>query len=515
MPPPLAALICILFIAYLFWTDSKKSNRHSIALWIPFFWMFLAGSRYVSSWLNLRTPTFSAGALAEGSPVDRAVFFSLIVAGAFILSRRKVDWGRLLNQNKWIVLYFLYCLSSIAWTNEPFVLFKRWIKDLGNPIMVLVILAEQHPYEAVGVILRRLAFLLLPLSVLFIKYYPDLGRGYSIGGAPMYTGVGHQKNDLGAMCLICGIYFSWKFLQNRKGDFKWGEKGNLIDYILIGMLAWLLHMSNSQTSFSCLVVAVILFFVSRTTFIAQKPSRIFNLGIFSVLLFSVLEEILSIKALFLDLLGRDSTLTNRTEIWEVVRGLESNPFFGTGFMSFWTGHRLEIIWNKLGAGLNQAHNGYLEQYLNLGYVGVAFIGVIMLSGLLKVRKHLDVDPPGAMLRLCFIVTAILYNHTEASFYGINNVWLLLLIGTIDISGKRGTKRTETNDIKEQNRKAVIVTGYLYNDSRSQGKQNGFDSAIGPTPFYKVFAKTRGLRSWRRPLPSASVRRKNTSRSKDQ
>ena len=64
----------------------------------------------------------------------------------------------------------------------------------------------------------------------------------------------------------------------------------------------------------------------------------------------------------------------------------------------------------------------------------------MLSGLLKVRKHLDVDPLAAMLRLCFIVTAVLYNYTEAAFYGINNMWLLLLLGTMDISGQRGAKR---------------------------------------------------------------------------
>src|SRR5262249_31324912 len=155
----------------------------------------------------------------------------------------------------------------------------------------------------------------------------------------------------------------------------------------------------------------------------------------------------------------------RTEIWEVVNGLASSPFFGTGFMSFWTGHRLEIIWSKTDIGLNQAHNGYLEQYLNLGYIGVAFIVVIMLSGLLKVRKHLNVDQTKAMIRLCFIVNAILYNYTEASFYGINNMWLLLLIGTIDISGQQGRTRTNTSDLKEQKWKTVILAGHHYNNSR--------------------------------------------------
>ena len=55
-------------------------------------------------------------------------------------------------------------------------LVKRWIKDLGNPIMALVILTERRPYEALGITLRRLSFLLLPLSVVFVRYFPELGR---------------------------------------------------------------------------------------------------------------------------------------------------------------------------------------------------------------------------------------------------------------------------------------------------------------------------------------------------
>ena len=205
MLPKLATIVCLGFIVYLFWSDSKKANQPSVALWIPLLWMFLAGSRWASSWLNLSVPLASADDYAEGSPVDRAVFFSLIAAATYVLFQRKKNWRRLLVQNKWIFLYFLYCLSSITWTDEPFILFKRWVKDLGNPIMVLVILTEDRPYLAVGVILRRLAFLLLPLSVLFIRYYPELGRGYRIDGSPMFTGVGHQKNDLGLMCLISEI----------------------------------------------------------------------------------------------------------------------------------------------------------------------------------------------------------------------------------------------------------------------------------------------------------------------
>ena len=55
----------------------------------------------------------------------------------------------------------------------------------------------------------------------------------------------------------------------------------------------------------------------------------------------------AVTALFLDpgggmvsALGKDPTLTGRTEIWGFVLGLHTNPLVGTGFESFWLGPRL-------------------------------------------------------------------------------------------------------------------------------------------------------------------------------
>jgi exopolysaccharide production protein ExoQ len=435
--PRIATLITLLFVAYLFWTDIQKRPERSIS-WLPLVWMFIAGSRWVSSWLDMSPPFGSVDVLEEGSPIDRAAFSALILWGAVVLSQRKIDWGRLVTQNKWIVLYFLYCLSSIVWADESFLLAKRWLKELGTPIIALVMLTEERPYEAIGITLRRLAFLLLPLSVLFVKFYPDLGRAYHQDGTPMYTGVGHQKNDLGLMCLTAGIYFAWKILQKR-GEHEAAEKSDINDYVLIGMLVWLLLKSDSQTSTGCLVLATASCFLARVTFISNKPSRLVTLSGLGGLSYAILDSTLHIKDFVLDLMGRDPSLTSRTEIWEVVAKHEGNPFIGVGFMSFWSGPRLLALWDECKCRLNQAHNGYIEQYVNLGYVGVAFIVVIMLSGMLKVRKELNADPAAGVLKFCFIAVAALYNYTEASFYGISNMWLMMLIGCTDISGVSAAK----------------------------------------------------------------------------
>lgn len=435
--PLVATVICAAFIAHLFWTDLKRPHRPSLALWVPLVWMFLAGSRHVSAWLDL-SPTFaSASDYADGSPLDRAVSFVLIMLGIFILAKRRIDWERLLVKNAWIVLYLLYCLASVTWTDDPAILLRRWAKELGNPIMALVILTERRPYDAVATILRRLAFLLLPLSVLFVRYFPELARTYAPDGSQMFTGVGQQKNALGMMCLVAGIYGFWVLLQRQQeAQRRLVRPHRLIAFVLTGMLVWLLYLSNSQTSLVCLVAAVLLLLAGRIPVIVERPSRVLGVVFWGGLSIWLLDEALNLKELALSLLGREPTLTNRTHVWETLGRFTQNPIVGTGFMSFWAGARLDEIWRLLGPGIVQAHSGYLEQYLNLGYIGLAFIGIIVLSGLLHVRGHLNVDPAAGMLRLCFILTAILYNYTEASFYGMNNMWMLLLLGCIEVPRQR-------------------------------------------------------------------------------
>jgi exopolysaccharide production protein ExoQ len=431
MPPQLALLICIIIILYLFWVDRKKVEGVSRAIWIPIIWMFLDASRYVSQWLGLGTPNVSADALLEGSPVDRAVFTGLIIAGLLVLRQRKISWTSLFTKNPWIWLYFVFGALSFIWSDYPFVSFKRWIKGLGNVVMILVVLTEERPYLAIGVILRRLAFLLLPLSVLFIKYYPELGRAYHMG-RPMYTGVGFQKNALGQICLLSGVYFSWNLLLGRRVESEPGHRLHYSVYFLIlPMITWLLYMANSATSLACTIVAIGIFVVGRQPAIENKPQRILYLGIGCAALFAIMEYAFGVKDSIIFMLGRNPDLTGRHQIWENYLALVRNPIVGYGYESFYLSVQLQDVTEQI----RSTHNGYLEMYLNLGIIGVLFVLGWILSGLRKVHRQLGTDYPAAMLRLGFIAVVTLYSWTEATFAGVSNMWSLLLFAAMSIPGK--------------------------------------------------------------------------------
>ena len=72
----------------------------------------------------------------------------------------------------------------------------------------------------------------------------------------------------------------------------------------------------------------------------------------------------SLFALFFDTsgdivknLGRNSTLTGRTAIWNAALSLAGNPLIGTGYESFWVGQRVEEFWSRNDGALNGITEG--------------------------------------------------------------------------------------------------------------------------------------------------------------
>ena len=428
--------------------DRKNTVGVSSAIWVPFLWIFPSCSRTVSQWLNLGAPDLPAGNILEGSPLDRAFYTLLIIAGILILRQRRINWSALFTQNVWIWLYFLFGAVSFLWSDYPFVSFKRWIKALGTVSMVLVVLTEERPYAAIGFILRRLAFLLLPLSVLFIKYYPDLGRAYHMG-RPMFTGVALQKNGLGQICMLSAIYFSWDMLISRSQGNASGQRLHYSIYlIIIPMIAWLLYMANSATSLACTIAAICLFAVCRQPAMVSKPQRIFYIAIAGIAFYGIMEFAFDVKDTIISMLGRRPDLTTRVPMWEDLLSLVRNPLLGTGYESFWLGDRRQYMadhWDIV----SQAHNGYLEMYLNMGLIGLLFVVGWIVSGLKKVQRHLYIDYPAAILRLCFIVVVYLSSVTEASFYGVSVFFMFFLLAIIDIPGHHLSSISASYNVRPQ------------------------------------------------------------------
>ena len=68
------------------------------------------------------------------------------------------------------------------------------------------------------------------------------------------------------------------------------------------------------------------------------------------------------------------------DLWRYLLAVPLNPVFGVGFESFWLGDRLPALAGTHSGGIQlQAHNGYLETYLNLGLLGLIMFFALIAS----------------------------------------------------------------------------------------------------------------------------------------
>jgi exopolysaccharide production protein ExoQ len=440
MGTPLALLVCIIGIAGLFFLDRDKSVRPSLALWLPVIWLWIVGSRPVSSWLGTETTsTDTLDATLNGSPTDAAIFAALLVLGVIILLHRRKKTSAYLAVSGPILLYFLYCLVSVTWSpfHEP--AFKRWTKAVGDLVMVLIILTDGQPIAALRRLYSRVGFILFPFSVLLIRY-SDMGRAFDDDGNPVNVGVTTNKNELGLIVFVISLGALWnvRSLFIHKDEPHRGRR-LVAQCTLLAFGIALLQMAHSATSVTCLVLGAGLLFATSLQSFRNRPGRVLALSL-AVVLAGGLGLLFGGGSAFSQSLGRGGGLTGRTDIWAASIAAAGNPVLGTGFESFWNenankvNHSLQLLGFTDMHNLNSAHNGFIETYLDLGLVGLCLIMLIVINGYWYASRAFQHDPEFASLLLACIVTATFYSVTEAGFRMLTPTWIFLLLGVVGSSG---------------------------------------------------------------------------------
>jgi len=441
MPPPLALFLTIAFAVFLYRRDFRESRNVTAALWIPLVWLLLIGSRPLSQWLSIFGLPMGPASTEEGTPIDAFVYLTLIALGVYVLNRRQINLAEVFRDNGWLIAFLLYCFLATLWSDIPFTAFKRWIKVLGHPVMILLVFTEPDPAEALKRLMQRSAYILVPFSICVIKYFDSIGRHYDEWtGIASNRGLNYNKNGLGAVCMVLGYFFFWRLLQVWRQKRSKSRRNEL--FLLGGflfMIAYLLRKAHSMTPTLSLLIGITVMLAVGLQFVQKRTIGVY-IAMAAVTLI-VAELGFGIFEWVVELTGHESTIEGRENLWGELLAFHTNPIFGVGFESFWSGDRLRQLWEAHMWHPTEAHNGYLETYLNLGWAGLLMLGGLLLGTYRKIRLELLKNFEWGRFRLGFLIGVIAHNWTEATFKGLNVMWLMFYIIALDY-GTIGSTPTE-------------------------------------------------------------------------
>jgi O-antigen ligase len=234
------------------------------------------------------------------------------------------------------------------------------------------------------------------------------------------TGIAEGKNELGALCLVFILLLLW-YLLNTLKETKTRERRREVQVIggLLVMAIYCLVKAHSATSTFSLLLGVGVMLVVGLESINKRRIGFYIVTAAAIALLA--QMMFDVYGRVVDVSGHEDTIEGRGRLWQVLLQTDSNPIFGEGFESYWLGPQAQALWEmpEFAYRPNQAHNGYLELYLNLGIVGLGLFCCAVFAVFSKIRQEVLVEFGWARFELGCLVAILAHSWTEAGFKALN------------------------------------------------------------------------------------------------
>ncbi len=362
-------------------------------------------------------PTIPSGLQSETKIVYflQLAFPFLCLAIAFLYR----GLGLFLSLPGTIMIYPMICLTSTIWSVDPYDTSKVASLLFLYILSIAAICQVLDIAVFCKIIVKVLVFLILA-SVVMAVAFPEYGThqgGDSLEGihdGGLWRGVFKHKNHLGAAASTSAFIF----LFSRR--LIYASFGFRLMCIVAAITC--VMFAQSAGSWVAMCVLLVYYYLIRS---APISGSILVLIVFGV---SVLASaaFLAFSEDLVAVLGRDMTLTGRTDIWPIVLdAVWQKPLLGFGYYAATADFMRPLLVAWVGSAAVDAHNGYLDVLLGTGIVGLVSllfcISSVLVRGIGRVKTSAGLERDCFMLLLFFPISSLFFSFFEAYLSGVQSV----------------------------------------------------------------------------------------------
>ncbi|NEN07029.1 O-antigen ligase family protein [Diaminobutyricibacter tongyongensis] len=383
------------------------------------------------------------------------IALGLVVGSVVLLVRIRPPllWRRLPVT---LALFLLLATLSIAWSDYPGAsalgVFLQWVTTITALFLALclewpqLLRALSHAFR--WILGLSLAFEFIVAAFIrhpVLPFWTDYGtekvpqafywsRGLLFHGGQI-QGIQGNSNLLAMVALLALVVFGIQFADGVV------RRGSGIAWLVVAALTLVLTRSATVIITAVFTLVVLLFALwmrrvrpdrRRPVYLTMLASVV--LGVAAVWVFS---------GQLLKLLGKSEDLTGRLDIWHSVTALAvQRPVFGWGWVSYWAPwvEPFKTLAVRKGVVYLQAHNAWLDVWLQLGVVGLV-VFILLVATTLTRSWFFAVDRPRVavsdtlpyraltLLPLLLIAALIAQSAAESRML-VEAGWMLLVVVSV-------------------------------------------------------------------------------------
>src|SRR5712692_8243173 len=375
--------------------------------------LFLGTGAFISLMMDSSNPD----ATTDGSLLTQfgwSLIYIVVLVRAVPLRREILQ---VLKANKLLIVLVFFAIFSAVWSEDAGLTIRRGLAVLATTLFGLDFAVRYSIREQVrlfGIALGLAVAISVVVEIFSHGLVPTVDTSYP----DAWNGAFVQKNDFARVVVLAGI-----LVLMRTRNF-------MVATATVAASVGLILLCHSRTA---LVVFVAMLVLLRVFRLRHRGSRALIAGIAGVLFVSaILSAVVDLDSMA-GLLGRDATLTGRTNIWAMaLDSIGEKPLLGYGYSAFWNvAPEADRISNILHWKVPHAHNGFIDLTLQLGLAGLALFLLVYVIAVREAMAFAYSDPgEEAMWPLAYLAFIVLYQVTESTIFVGNTILWMVYVSTV-------------------------------------------------------------------------------------